>query len=89
MGKGLGSTALKLRKYLSNVHKKTKKKVHMFNIWTMSMQSLNNKDWKLFKLDITQTRHLSILIRKLSKFKTPNNKKKWNVHKMHHFATQY
>ena len=46
----------------------TKKEVYMFNVWTMIMQSLNNKEWKLFELHITQTRHhLSILNRKMIK----------------------
>ena len=34
---------------------------HMFNVWTIIMQSLNIKEWKLLELQITQTRnHLSI-----------------------------
>ena len=36
----------------------TKKEVHMFNVWTMIMQSLNIKEWKLFELHIIH--HLSI-----------------------------
>ena len=35
----------------------TKKKVHIFNVWTIIMQSLNIKEWKLFELQITQTWH--------------------------------
>ena len=34
----------------------TKEEVHSFNVWTTIMQSLNIKEWKLFKLQITQTR---------------------------------
>ena len=40
----------------------TKWVVHIFNVWTIAMQSLNLKEWKLSELQITQTRHhLSIL----------------------------
>ena len=40
----------------------TKREVHIFNVWTIIMQSLNIKQWKLLELQITQTRqHLSIL----------------------------
>ena len=35
----------------------TKYKVHIFNLWTIIMQSLNIKEWKLFELQITQTWH--------------------------------
>ena len=35
----------------------TKKNVHIFNVWTIIMQSLNIKEWKLFELQITQTWH--------------------------------
>ena len=49
----------------------TKKEVHMFNVWTMIMQSLNVKELKLFELLITH--HLSILNGKMSKIKTPQN----------------
>ena len=31
--------------------------VHIFNDWTIIMQSLNIKEWKLLELQITQTRH--------------------------------
>ena len=57
----------------------------MFNVWTIIMQSLNIKEWKLLELQITQTRnHLSISNEKMSKFKTLINEKKysWNVHKI-------
>ena len=76
-----GKTALKLLKYLSNVQKK---KVHMFNVWTVMMQSLNNKEGKLFELDITQIRHhLGILIKKCLSSRPPKMKSKlWNVHKI-------
>ena len=36
----------------------------MFNVWTIIMQSLHNKEWKLFELQITQNSNLSIFIRK-------------------------
>ena len=36
----------KIRKYLSNVHKY---KVHIFDMWTIIMQSLKIKEWKLFE----------------------------------------
>ena len=53
----------------------TEKEVHMFNLWTMSMQSLNNKEWKMFELHITQTRHhVSILNRNISMLKAPKIK---------------
>ena len=32
-------------------------KVYMFNVWTIIIQSLNIKEWKLLELQITQTRH--------------------------------
>ena len=67
------STALKIRKCLSNLHKKGR---HTLNIWTIVMQSLIIKEWKLLELQIIQTRnHLS-----MTKFKTPKNKKK--IHEM-------
>ena len=47
-------------KKLSNVHKKEK---HMFNVWTIIMQSLNIKEWKL--LELTRN-HLSISNEKMS-----------------------
>ena len=58
--------------------------VHMFNVWIINMQSLNIKEWKLFELQITQTRHpLIILQKKMSNFKTPKMKKNpWNVYKI-------
>ena len=31
--------------------------MHIFNMWTIIMQSLNEKEWKLLELQITQTRH--------------------------------
>ena len=31
--------------------------VHIFNVWSITMQSLNKKEWKLSELQITQTRH--------------------------------
>ena len=61
----------------------TKFEVHMFNIWTIIMQSLNIKEWKLLELQITQTRHhLSILNGNFFKFKISKNEHSWNVHKI-------
>ena len=37
-----------------NVHKI---EVHISNVWTIIMQSLNIKEWKLLELQIPQTRH--------------------------------
>ena len=49
----------------------------MFNVLIIIMQSLNIKERKLLVLQITQTRHpLSILQKKMSKFKTAKNGKK-------------
>ena len=31
--------------------------MHIFNMWTIIMQSLNEKEWKLLELQITQIRH--------------------------------
>ena len=54
------------------------KGMHMFNVWTMIMQSLNIKEWKLFELHITH--HLSILNGKMSKFNPLQNEK--NIREM-------
>ena len=35
----------------------TKYEVHVFNVWTVIVQSLNIKEWTLFELQITQTWH--------------------------------
>ena len=35
----------------------TKQEVHILNVWTIIMQNLNLKKWKLLELQITQTRH--------------------------------
>ena len=59
--------------------------VHIFNVWTIIMQSLNVKEWKLLELQITQTRHhLSILVRKKCLSLAPLKKRKyaWNMHKI-------
>ena len=79
--KCLSLTALKIIECLSNLHKKER---HMFNVWTIIMQSLNIKEWKLLELQIIQTRnHLSISNKKMSKFNTRQKSgKKWNVHKI-------
>ena len=46
------------RKKCENIYQMlTKKEVHIFNVWTIIMQSLNLKEWKLFELQITQTWH--------------------------------
>ena len=59
----------------------TKEEVHSFNVWTTIMQSLNIKEWKLFKLQITQTRPPFVFrMEKMSKF---NNRKKCeNIYQM-------
>ena len=48
------NTHQKWQKYLLNVQKT---EVHIFNVWTIIMQSLNIKEWILLELQITQTRH--------------------------------
>ena len=61
----------------------TKWKVHIFNEWTIILQSLKIKKWKLFELQITQTRHhLSILRGKFWVQDPKNEKKSWNVYKI-------
>ena len=43
----------------------TRLEVHMTDVWTIIMQGLNIKKWKLLELQITQTRHnLNIFGRK-------------------------
>ena len=32
-------------------------RVHIFNLWTIIMQSLNIKEWNLFELQIIQCKH--------------------------------
>ena len=52
----------------------TKNKVHIFNMWTIFMQSVNKKEGKISDLQITQTRPpLSILDGSSTPFK--NEKK--------------
>ena len=77
--KCLSSTPVKNGKKLCNLHKK--KEVHIFNVWTIIVQSLTVKEWKLLELQITQTRDaLRILDGKNSK---SNNRKKWeNIYQM-------
>ena len=44
--------------YCKNIYQMcTKKEVHIFYVWTIIMQSLNIKEWKLLELQITQTWH--------------------------------
>ena len=73
----------KNKKYLSNLHKKER---HMFNVWTIIMQSLNIKEWKLLELQqITQTRnHLSNSNKKSLSSRPLKDEKKysWNVYKI-------
>ena len=46
--------------------------MHILNVWTIIVQSLNIKEWKLLEIQITQTRHpLSISDGNMSKFNTP------------------
>ena len=33
------------------------RRVHIFNVWTIIMLSMNIKEWKLLELQITQTTH--------------------------------
>ena len=55
----------------------TKKVVHILNVWTIIMQSLNMKEWKLLELQITKTRHpLSISEGKKCPSSTPLKNKK-------------
>ena len=63
----------------------TNNDVHMFNAWTINMQSSNIKEWKLLELQITQTRHHpSILRKEMSLIKTQKKKKSiMNVHKIY------
>ena len=50
--------------------------MHIFNVWTIIIQSLNIKEWKLFELQIKQTWHtLRILNGKMFKFNTHKNEK--------------
>ena len=35
--------------------------MHIFHIWSITMQSLNKKEWKLLELQITQTRRPKVL----------------------------
>ena len=41
-----------LQKWEKNYEMRTKKKVHIFNMWTIIRQSLNKKEWKLLELQI-------------------------------------
>ena len=59
--------------------------------WSIIMQSWIIKIWKLWELQITQTRHhLSILNLKMPKFKTPKHETKysWNVRKIRYAHLQ-
>ena len=59
----------------------TKWIVHIFNVWTIIMSSMNIKAWLLLELQITQTRNPpSISDEKISKFNTPQKWKKEEVH---------
>ena len=80
--KCLSSTSIKSEKKIMK-HAQNRQ-VHIFNVWTISMQSLNIKEWILLKLQITQTRHhLSILDGKNVLVQHPSKmrKKLWNMHK--------
>ena len=48
------NTQQKWEKKLWNVHKI--ERVHIFNVWTIIVLSLNIKEWILLELQITQTR---------------------------------
>ena len=59
--------------------------MHIFNVWTINMQSLNIKEQKLLELQITQTRHpLNSLDGKNVYAQHPSKMRKysWNVHKI-------
>ena len=72
----------KMSKFNSPKNKKmlikfAKKERHMLNVWTIIMQSLNIKEWKLLELQITQTRnHLSISNEKMSQVQHPSKMEK-------------
>ena len=45
----------------------TKQEVHIFKVWTIIMQSLNIKEWKMLELQITQTSNpLALRMEKMS-----------------------
>ena len=68
MEKCQSSTDLKIRIFI----KFAQKERHMFNVWTIIMQSFNIKELKLLELQITQTRnHLSISNEKMSQVQDP------------------
>ena len=51
----LSVTPLKNKKL--DIHESSKKyEVHIFDMWTISMQSFNKNEWKLLELQITKTR---------------------------------
>ena len=45
------------QKWEKNCEMGTKYEVHIFNVWTIIVQSLNIKEWILLELQITQTWH--------------------------------
>ena len=47
----------------------------MFNVWTIIIQSLNIKEWKLLELQITETGHPLSISDGKNKFNSPKNKK--------------
>ena len=52
--------------------------VHIFNVWTIIMHSLNEKEWKLLELQIAQTRPPLILFGlQLHKLKAPPMDFRW------------
>ena len=52
-----------------------KYRLYMFNVWTIIIQSLNIKEWKLLQLQITQARHpWAFQMEKMSKYNSPKNK---------------
>ena len=53
--KCLSSTPVKMWKYFFKCAQNRRCTSSIFNVWTIIMQSLNIKEWKLFELQITPT----------------------------------
>ena len=76
MEKCLSLTPIKDKKKIWNINKK---EMHLFNVWTIIMQSLNKKIWILLDLQIAQTSHLlSISDGKICLCSTPLKNEKKN-----------
>ena len=61
-----------------------RKESNQINVWTITMQSLNVKEWKLLELQITQTRRPYAFRMEKCPSPTPVKKRKYlsNVHKI-------